>query len=118
MGGRSRFSRRISDVFRKSVGESGSPSLTEHSEWLTSQRSWRIVGGCALGLWYINDLNRLVMVDKMEEGWCGISDSHGGNLKRQNIVVPAVSSFARYQDAKASVYCWSENDSWVRLPRF
>jgi len=42
-------------------------------EWLTSQRSWRIVGGCTLGLWYMN-LNRLAMANKMMERWCRMSD--------------------------------------------
>ena len=42
MGGRFHPFRRISDVFRKSVGESGFPLLAVgayRSEWLTSQRS-------------------------------------------------------------------------------
>lgn len=73
------------------------------SERLTSQRSWRIIGCCGLGLWDISDLSKVVMAD----GWrrrcveCRVDV----NRRRQNAVVPVTPSFARYQDMKSTIYC-------------
>lgn len=77
MGGRCRPSRRISDVSHKSVDEL-IPLLVlgqhKHSEWLTSQRSWRIVGDCDREFWGMNDLNRAAISEEMPELGCRMSD--------------------------------------------